>query len=358
MLSTSDAWLPVASFGTPRSGRGFGLAACPALGLLVTSDCSKNSLSVWRLGTHGGGRGSASASGPTLACTLGGKGSPPPMQFKFYDKNGLSGYLAFLAPLTTAGSGAPAPLLLITDHGHDAVHLVDVVNQRHAGYFVPPGSVAGPRGVAACNTATCALVAISTWKECRSGDHVVHIFAARGSGWNIMRVIGGGFGYPGPADGQLSVPMGLRFSADGSAVCVADRWNDRVSLFRVVDGAFVRHIGTGLSCPHDVEEVENNWVVACFASHTVEFVDDGGVKRSILEKAGGGSGSGDGEFCYPVALALVPGLGLVVQEYNDGRLQVFSTPDMVAMQRMSHIRVAWMAAAARAILHEDPHPGQ
>ena len=125
---------------------------------------------------------------------------------------------------------------------------------------------------------------------------------------------------------------------------MADRGNNRVSLFRVANGAFVRHLATGLRGSCDVEEVEGGWAVACASSHTVEFV--GGDGRSCVEKAGGG----DGEFANPAALALVPGLGLVVREYYGRRLQVFSTPDMMAMRRMAPIRVAWMVAAARAIL--------
>ena len=63
--------------------------------------------------------------------------------------------------------------------------------------------------------------------------------------------------------------------------------------------------------------------MACFDSHTIEFVggdvDGGGVGRARLGKLG----SGDGEFNGPSALALVPGLGLVVREFGNGRFQVF-----------------------------------
>ena len=145
-------------------------------------------------------------------------------------------------------------------------------------------------------------------------------------------------------------PRGLRFSADGSAVCVAA--SDHVSLFRVADGAFVWHIATGVRNPYDVEEVEGGWAVACCGSHAVEFVGADG--RSLLGKAGGMYGDGNGEFCHPAALALVPGLGLVVREYGNGRrLQVLPTPDMVNMRRMAPIRVAWMGAVARAILRRS-----
>jgi hypothetical protein len=52
----------------------------------------------------------------------------------------------------------------------------------------------------------------------------------------------------------------------------------------------------------------------------------------------------------------VPGLGLVVREaLNDGRLQVFATPDAIAMAAMTHLRVSWMVAVARAVLRRQQH---
>jgi hypothetical protein len=264
-----------------------------------------------------------------LVCTLGGAGSAAPMQFEFEDDAGCSGYLAFTPPgATTSGSRSSAcPVLLVTDAGHDAVHVVDVVGGTHVGYLASPGSIAGPRGVAASGTSP--LVAISAWKEDDSGDHVVLVYRGSGAVWEAVRVIGGGLGGPGSGDGQLSMPMGLRISGDGSSICVAEYGNDRASVFCVGDGGFVRHMVTGLRRPWDVEEVEGGWLVACgYAVHRVEFVGDGdggdGGGLPSLGKAGGGSGSGDGEFDGPIALVVVPGVGLVVREDgNGGRLQVF-----------------------------------
>jgi hypothetical protein len=131
-------------------------------------------------------------------------------------------------------------------------------------------------------------------------------------------------------------------------------------MFRVGDGGFVRHIAMGLSYPLDVEEVEGGWLVACgYPSETVEFVGDAGAgtgdgDRPSLGKAGGGKGSGDGEFWYPTALVVVPGLGLVVRELgNGGRLQVFATPDTIAMATMSRVRVAWMTVVARGVFRRQ-----
>ena len=134
--------------------------------------------------------------------------------------------------------------------------------------------------------------------------------------------MGGGFEGLGSADGQLKRPRGLRFTGDGTGLAVADWYNDRVSVFRMEDGSFARHVATGLSVPIDVEECEGGWLVACCSSDTIEFVGgdvDGGVGRARLGKCG----RGDGEFYTPSALALVPGLGLVVREIYNGRFQVF-----------------------------------
>jgi hypothetical protein len=69
-------------------------------------------------------------------------------------------------------------------------------------------------------------------------------------------------------------------------------------------------------------------------------------------------GCGDGEFNMPTALAVVPGLGLVVQECHNQRLQVFVTPDAIAMASMPLVRVGWMTAVVRAVLRRRGICGQ
>jgi hypothetical protein len=86
-------------------GPGYGVAACPALGLLVTSDYHKCVLSVWALpggawvgvvegasGQEGGGGPAVTGGGLSRLYTLGGDGSTAPMQFTL---RGTSGHLAF-----------------------------------------------------------------------------------------------------------------------------------------------------------------------------------------------------------------------------------------------------------------------
>ena len=304
-----DPWVltPVPQFKT-ACGQGYGVAACPSLGLLVTSDVNNNTLSVWSLPS---GAGFGIVSGLVLQYTLGGKGSRAPMHFIF---RWGSGCLAFTPPPPSSGSQILPHLLFVTDAGHNAVHIMDVRGGgNHVGYLAPPGSIAGPRGVAVSGVAS--LAAVSAWNDVDWGDrHMVFVYrGSDGSHWTHVRTIGGGFGAPGPADRQLRMPLGLRFSADGSAICVAVWGNDRLSMFRVGNGGFMRHITTGLRNPRDVEEVEGGWLVANSGTDTVEFVNNGGDGgRPFLGKAGGG----DGAFCFLSALALVPGLGLIVREWG------------------------------------------
>jgi hypothetical protein len=333
-----------------NTGKGNGLAVCPSLNLLVTSDIVNDTLSVWRLPT------SSSDGGLRLACTLGGVQSKAPMKFMFYHGthpyNDVSGYLAF----TTSSSLVRPPLLLVTDAGHNAVHVVDVMHRTHVGYVASPGSITGPRGVAASTSTTLPLVAVSA--SVRGGDHVVILYRRTSDiAWEEVRVIGERFGFH---DGQFNRPFGLRFNRDGSGICVADSENDRVSVFRVDNGDFVRHITTHQACPRDVEEVEGGWLITCFDTDTVVCVRDGpdgededGAQPS-LDLVRGGFGYQDGKFFLPATLATVPGLGLVVREFFNERIQVFATPDTIAMYtNMSGIRIAWMSAVARGF--QSPH---
>ncbi len=312
---------------------GYGLAVCPVLGLLVLSDVCKNTLLVLALPESSGGSG-----GDLILKNIrGGPGSPAPMQFKFSgDMQGCSGYMAF-----TSGDDTTPPLLLVTDAGHSAVHVIDMTAkpQMHVGFVCAPGSVLGPRCVASKGS----LVAISTWKDHKIGDHIVQLFEGSGSVWTPLRVLGGGFGH---AAGQLYQPFGVRFSADGQRVVVADAGNGRVSTFFVADGSFERHLAQGLDYPIDIEECEGGWLAACWLTNTLEFIDGMDEGRVILSIGPNENGT----FKYPAALSLTSSLGLVVrQKLPVSPISVFATPDMVAMDAMSIMRVAWMGVVARVV---------
>ena len=182
----------------------------------------------------------------------------------------------------------------------------------------------------------------------RATDYTVLLFNGSGTSWTLVRIMRADCGGPRCTVlcNQLVEPYGLRFTADGTGLVVASK--DTVSMFHVRDGSFVRHSATGVYNARDVEESEGGWLVACIESRTIEFVSDlegaggGSIDRPRLGKRGAGD---DGGFDRPSALALVPGLGLVVRE--ERRLQFFATPDSIAMASMSPNRVAWMAGVAR-----------
>jgi len=167
----------------------------------------------------------------------------------------------------------------------------------------------------------------------------VVVYRGSGDAWEVVQVIGGA----GASDGQLDQPRGLRFSACGAMICVADSLNARASLFRVGDGAFVRHIATGLHRPMDVEEVEGGWLVACRASHSVEFVGTGGGRWSCVAPGS----SGPVALHCPTSLAMAPGVGLITR--GTSHIHMFTTQDAVAISAMSRMRVAWMVGVARGV---------
>ncbi len=320
-----DRVLPAPGLLTRLGYLGVGMAACPESGALVISSTTDNRLHVHALpgsplhartaagGEGGAGRaGAGGAAGMLFVRSIGGSGV---LSFNFQDQSGM---LAFVPSDAYVHAAAP-PLLLVTDAGQDAVHFVDVVEGRHAGYLAAPGSIAGPRGVAASRSGD--VAGVTAWKHRASGEHVVHLFTRRGATWVLSRVLGSGYG---PEDGRLQCPHGVRISADGTSVVVADRFNNRVSQFKTADGVWERHVVVGAHSrrPNDVQQVAAGWLVANGGSNRVVLVPrDGVAVRPFLGEPGS-----SGEFDGPTALTVVPGLGLVVRECEGRRVQVFQAP--------------------------------
>ena len=150
--------------------------------------------------------------------------------------------------------------------------------------------------------------------------------------WTAVRVITGGFCWP----------CGLRFTADGFRLVVADTYNQRLSIVCARDGSLQRNIDLDVF-PMDVEECvieggRTGWV-ACHSKGLVAVADND-TDVTCRRYA-------DSDF-IPAALAIVPGLGLVVR-YREG-VQFLATPDAIAMASMSLCKVAWMAAVLRGLL--------
>ena len=105
----------------------------------------------------------------------------------------------------------------------------------------------------------------------------------------IMRI---GSGAPGSADKQLHFPRGIRFTADGRHLLVADCYNHRVGKFSADDGAFVAHVATaaanGIAYPTDVLQREDGVIVVAEGVNVGAGVDTvcGNGSIVFIEKDG------------------------------------------------------------------------
>ncbi len=170
---------------------------------------------------------------------------------------------------------------------------------------------------------------------------MVHLFEGSGGDWALVRTLAAGFGAPGGADGQLSVPHGLRFAVDGVGLAVADYGNDRLCLFNVEDGSFMHPMAEGMLVPYDVEQCVGGWLALSSTLQAIAYVDDMDTEASWA----------GGDLHDPTALAIVPGVGLAVRSAQRGGLVTFrASPDALAMASMSAARVGWMVAVARGAL--------
>jgi hypothetical protein len=287
-------------------------------------------------------------------------------------------------PVGPTATGATCPLLLVADEGSDAVHLIDAGGGVHVGNAAPPGTIEGPRGVAARGC----LVAVSAWKDGYHGQRSIHVLQlvegargdAGGSVWAPLRTIscedGHTRGMVPTLPSPLCQPIGLRFTTDlgtvgSDHVVVADSRSGKLPMFRVTDGEHVRDVADlqPLDGPCDLEQCGGGWVVACLGAPVVHLVP--GARDSLNASTDAPSsstttcadackpsiirlmedGEWDDEFCYPTALAAVAGLGLVVRECGryHGRVQVFMTREAAAMATMSIARVAWLVSVTRGM---------
>ena len=95
----------------------------------------------------------------------------------------------------------------------------------------------------------------------------------------------------GVADGFLNNPRGVRFTADGARLVVADSGNNRVSTFDACSGAFVAHVAThathGIRYPTDilVRDGGRGTVIADSAG-VVCIGEDGGAATMLMPTVG------------------------------------------------------------------------
>jgi hypothetical protein len=118
--------------------------------------------------------------------------------------------------------------VLVADSFNDRVQVLTPSLDFHA--FIGQGELQHPAGV--CANADVVVV---------SEYHTHHIAVFNRRGGALLR----SFGSCGSGDGQLLHPAGLCFMSGDRHVAVADRSNNRVSLFSV-DGEFMHHIGVSV----------------------------------------------------------------------------------------------------------------
>jgi hypothetical protein len=253
----------------------------------------------------------------TIIRTIGGV---EPFMFRFFFGGFYSGWMAF------TGCASDTRLLVVVDAGNGAVHVIDVVHGQHVGYVAAPGSIARPRGVAAWGTKDVAVCCDS---------ETVRFYKGSRETWTVVRVIDIGSHF-------RHFVIGLRFTRDGTGLALVRRRAERscVDVICVEDGSFVSTVSIDAVYPVDLEDCgEHGWAVSNWSSHRIQFI--GGANGQICLD--------DGEFVHPTSLALVPGLGLMVRDYQDGgRLRLFATPDAIAMAAMSISKATWMMAVARS----------
>jgi tripartite motif-containing protein 71 len=150
--------------------------------------------------------------------------------------------------------------VFVADDGNNRVQVLTPRLDFHG--FVGVGQLEYPSGVCADDD----IIMVSEYSA-----HRISVFS-RGDGALLRR-----FGSQGSGDGQLNYPYGLCFMSGHRHVAVADRSNDRVSVFSV-EGDFIRHVGVGkLRYPHGV---------ACSASDEL-VVADGYNNRVVVFSASG-----------------------------------------------------------------------
>jgi DNA-binding beta-propeller fold protein YncE len=137
------------------------------------------------------------------------------------------GPLGFNAPAQVCV--APDGFVFVADYGNHRVQVLTPDLAFHS--FIGEGHLEYPAGV--CANADVVVVT-------EQAGSTVAVFR-RGDGALLRR-----FGRKGSGDGALRRPCGLCFMRGDRHVAVVDANNNRVSVFNIDDGEFIRHVGVGV----------------------------------------------------------------------------------------------------------------
>jgi hypothetical protein len=268
-----------------------------------------------------------------------------PFTYKFDDSRRdflreYVGYFTFAGPVS-------ARVLLVPDFEGNAVQVIDVVSRELVGHVAAPGVVQGPRAVAAHGRLVAVIVG-PMWE-----DPEVHVFEGEGTDWTPLWVIGAGIVTLSSGsfreddrEGDWSRPGSLCFTSDGTGIAVV---SGCLSLFSMVDGAFIRNIAEDLGFyTGQVQECSDGWLVS--GCYPPLIRSDGSFSRDSDAPAVGSGLNAGFALCRELGLlcTIQEGCSPSIGDERYARALVFATPEAVAMGVMSSARVAWMASVVRS----------
>lgn len=270
-----------------------------------------------------------------------------------------SGYMAFSMHRATG------PVLCVSDTRNSTVHEIEVMAGEHLGCVLetPAALPVWVTGVAAHSriapgTAGDFMLAVATQGPREPPYIFLFTWMERGSAWVHTRSL-----YGGHEAGVLRRPCGLRFSACGTHVFVADQ--ERETLFDLdvhtgqLRNRWILEDGGPFT---DVEVLPGDVIVATIpeSSRVVTVtlplpeavVGDSpfaGPKQLLCRDICGNRFEMAKTLSWPASLASIPGLGFLIGDggFLYGHLVLCSTLAGLAQYSMSPERVAWMAVVVK-----------
>jgi sugar lactone lactonase YvrE len=211
--------------------------------------------------------------------------------------------------------------LLVCDSGNHRVVEVSADGRFLRHIAVEAGG--GPYGVAYCGQRDAIAVSL----------HRAHVLVLLRYKTGAVLTTIGELWVRGASDGQLFGPIGLRFTADGARIVVADYYNYRVSMFSADDGTFIAHVATRangtrpLSHPHDVWSCKDDDSVLVAEDRRVVRIRKDGTVKVVLDD------------CVPSSISYSPVLHGNVVTTRKGCVL------LIRDEWMSSLRCAWVCAS-------------
>lgn len=178
-----------------------------------------------------------------------------------------------------------------------------------------------------------------------------HVFVADGGNNRVqefrldgtfVRIIGRERGKSHSQPGQLSFPYGLSIDSRSRLIYISEWGNNRISVFSLEDGQFVRCFGsqgsgdTQFYHPMGLhfDEERKLLVIADGSNHRVKVVRPDG---SLVRMLGLGScGSGDHQLAYPCDVTVDSRGEVLVSDFRNHRIQIFCVSTGKQLRKFDH----------------------